>query len=133
MADGPTVECIENGPYIVKNARTLERTSGEDLGADERMALCRCGESSDKPFCDGTHRDVGFEAPGTPEPGDGDGDDELAGYIKVRDDGPLLVEGIAIEAETEGDDYVLCRCGASDGKPFCDGSHRDVGFTDPGS
>jgi len=130
MSDGPTLECIENGPYIVKNARTLERASGEDLGAEERMALCRCGESSNKPFCDGTHSSIGFEAPGTPEVENGtDGE----GYIKVRDDGPLLVRGIAIEADREGDDHVLCRCGASDDKPFCDGSHGDVGFTDSGS
>lgn len=130
MSDGPTVECIENGPYIVKNARKLERASGQDLGAEERMALCRCGQSSDKPHCDGTHRDVGFEAPGTPEP---EGGDDGEGYIKVRDNGPLLLRGIAIAAEHEGDDYVLCRCGESDSKPFCDGSHRDVGFTEPGS
>lgn len=129
MSDGPTLECIEDGPYIVKNVRTLERSSGEELDVEERIALCRCGESSNKPFCDGTHRTVDFEAAGTPEPATGD---EGEGYIRVRDDGPLLVRGVAIEAQANGD-YVLCRCGTSGTKPFCDGTHRRVGFTDPGS
>ncbi len=53
--------------------------------------------------------------------------------------GPLLVQGAsAIELldfegnafEVEKDAIALCRCGASDNKPFCDGSHRQVGFDD---
>ena len=54
--------------------------------------------------------------------------------IKVRENGPLLCTGeirvINPEGEVlySGDDVVLCRCGASANKPFCDGSHRESGF-----
>jgi len=41
----------ENGPYLV------------EVDGQVKMALCRCGHSSNKPFCDGTHRKVGFQAP----------------------------------------------------------------------
>ena len=56
--------------------------------------------------------------------------------IKVRTNGPYKVTGpvTLIDAEgnefdvPEGDGMVLCRCGASTTKPFCDGSHSKIGF-----
>lgn len=61
-ADEPvTIGCAPNGPLLVQGPLTVV---GED-GATTRGrkgALCRCGESSSKPFCDGTHRKCGFEA-----------------------------------------------------------------------
>jgi len=41
----------ENGPYLV------------EVDGQVKAALCRCGYSSNKPFCDGTHKKVGFQAP----------------------------------------------------------------------
>ena len=59
------------------------------------------------------------------------GDDPPAVTIKVRRDGPLKVTGPVRLVDHEGrpfpidgDDVVLCRCGRSSDKPFCDGSHR---------
>jgi CDGSH-type Zn-finger protein len=55
--------------------------------------------------------------------------------IKVRDDGPYLVTGRVSLIDAEGapytveENFVLCRCGASANKPFCDGSHRARGFS----
>ncbi len=46
------IEGVENGPNLVK-------INGGEL----KYALCRCGGSSNKPFCDGTHRRIGFKAP----------------------------------------------------------------------
>lgn len=57
--------------------------------------------------------------------------------IKVRDDGPLLVDGPVRIVDAAGNVFTapagkpaiaLCRCGQSRRKPFCDGSHRDCGF-----
>lgn len=56
--------------------------------------------------------------------------------LKVRDDGPYRVEGPFSLVDAEGNAFplaegrviALCRCGHSEGKPFCDGSHRRVGF-----
>ena len=58
--------------------------------------------------------------------------------IKVRVNGPLLIEGDDIslcdadgaEFQLERHPYALCRCGASGNKPFCDGSHGRTGFQD---
>lgn len=57
--------------------------------------------------------------------------------IRLRDDGPLVVEGPAVIVDAEGNQFTvpdnkpavaLCRCGRSQRKPFCDGSHRQCGF-----
>jgi CDGSH-type Zn-finger protein len=53
------VTVIEDGPLKVSNARSL-RYAGKDLDVDGDVFLCRCGQSSNAPFCDGTHRKVGF-------------------------------------------------------------------------
>jgi 3-phenylpropionate/trans-cinnamate dioxygenase ferredoxin subunit len=61
MAD-VTIEIIKNGPYIVTGQVELKDDDGSVYPAKQRMALCRCGASSTKPFCDGTHSKIGFEA-----------------------------------------------------------------------
>ena len=54
--------------------------------------------------------------------------------IKVRESGPYLVKGIVTLTDTDGNPYaheenfVLCRCGGSQTKPFCDGTHKTHGF-----
>jgi CDGSH-type Zn-finger protein len=54
----------DNGPYLVRGAVTVCDADGNelDLGGNEIIALCRCGASERKPFCDGTHKRVGFAA-----------------------------------------------------------------------
>lgn len=49
-----------NGPYIVRNLRALTNSLGESLKVRPIVALCRCGGSSLKPYCDGTHARIGF-------------------------------------------------------------------------
>jgi 3-phenylpropionate/trans-cinnamate dioxygenase ferredoxin subunit len=61
MAD-VTIEIIENGPYIVTGQVELKDGDGNAYPVKQRMALCRCGASTTKPFCDGTHSKIGFEA-----------------------------------------------------------------------
>ncbi len=58
--DGPTIECRENGPYIVNSCDRLTDDAGAEIAAKRVMALCRCGGSANKPFCDGTHARNGF-------------------------------------------------------------------------
>lgn len=194
----------EGGSWTWERVRTLE--------APEKYALCRCGHSSNKPFCDGTHARIGFdgtetasrvellsEAEVTTGPTmtlyddrplcayarfcDNAGtiwtlvkrteDGEVrrivaheaahcpSGRLVIRDretgeviephfepsislvedpamkcSGPIWVRGrVRIEA-ADGHSYevrnrvTLCRCGASQNKPFCDGTHADVAFKD---
>ena len=61
MAD-VTIEIIENGPYIVTGFVELKDAEENVYPAKNRVALCRCGASTTKPFCDGTHSKIGFQA-----------------------------------------------------------------------
>ncbi|MBI1297588.1 hypothetical protein GC175_21835 [bacterium] len=108
---------------------------------DTRMALCRCGQSANRPFCDNSHRAAGFTDAGFPDarlPGqlaEMDGE-AVAGPLTVTPaaQGPLLLQGnfelINAEGETffQGERAALCRCGGSVNKPFCDGTHKTINF-----
>ena len=53
-----------NGPFVVTGVVELTDVNGDafDLGGKESFALCRCGAAASRPFCDGSHRDCGFES-----------------------------------------------------------------------
>ncbi|HWW60194.1 MAG TPA: CDGSH iron-sulfur domain-containing protein [Thermoanaerobaculia bacterium] len=55
-----TIRIKENGPYIVEGDFTLVDSNGNEVPQTKR-ALCRCGGSTMKPFCDGTHSKIGFQ------------------------------------------------------------------------
>jgi len=200
-----SIDVRPNGPLIVKHIPSLRNDAGEEIEAKFTVALCRCGASSKKPFCDGTHVETGFtgERDGS-EPLDrtrayegaaitihdnrricshaaecvhqlgsvfnrtarpwidpdgatpeaiielikrcpsgaltysmGGGSevrdfDDLPTAITVKKDGPLAVTGkVHLEGELQPPSatrYELCRCGASKNKPFCDGTHAEIGF-----
>lgn len=205
MSDHPAIECAPNGPYLVRNLADLRDAQGGRIDTQPVVALCRCGGSANKPFCDGTHGRNGFSdekrparmadrrdsyragsltihdnrsicahaghctdgldsvfrqksepwidpAGASPEAieeivhhcpsgalsytldGVDGGDPRREPAITVTHDGPYAVVGsvelrgqpMAIGASSEH--YTLCRCGASKNKPFCDGTHWDVGF-----
>ena len=56
------IEPLTNGPYLVKGLETLTNSKGEALPTKGVIALCRCGCSVTKPFCSGTHKEVGFDS-----------------------------------------------------------------------
>lgn len=59
------VSASENGPYLIQGTATYTDADGNEQTTKGKMvALCRCGQSGNKPFCDGTHRKVEFTAPG---------------------------------------------------------------------
>lgn len=57
----PVVTVSRNGPYWVTGCITLEAADGSTYEVRARFALCRCGGSKNKPFCDGTHWHIGFK------------------------------------------------------------------------
>ena len=57
-----TVEVRPNGPYIVSGVIELRDADGNVVATQARTVLCRCGASTKKPFCDGTHSKIGFQA-----------------------------------------------------------------------
>lgn len=202
-----SIHPLSNGPYLATNARTLTNSKGEKLTTHPAMALCRCGASANKPFCDGTHARIGYSSEKSPQRTT-DGITDYAGaeitvhynllqcasaercsenlaavfrkgekpwiqpdraspqeimdviatcpsgalrytfkgetgppprqrpQIGIIKNGPYEVQAITLHVEewceaAVGDRYTLCRCGASKNKPFCDGSHWTVGFSDP--
>jgi CDGSH-type Zn-finger protein len=61
-----------NGPYLIRGPIALVDQEGKEIKIERRViALCRCGRSQIRPFCDGTHKAIGFRA----ESGPGDGGD----------------------------------------------------------
>lgn len=132
----PVVNLIrlrENGPYAMHAPLAI---AGRPEGM--RRTLCRCGASRAKPFCDGSHHEAGFEASGEPPSRESVALEARDGLLTVSPlpDGPLKVEGAMEIVSGTGrtidrrDQAFLCRCGASVSKPFCDGSHKRVGFSD---
>lgn len=62
-----SVTVCENGPLLLRGPFTLLTQDGEVVDPGRAtVALCRCGRSAIKPFCDGTHKSVGFHAPSAP-------------------------------------------------------------------
>ena len=58
-----SIKALKNGPYEVKgNPALLDYEGAAYPGGEETIYLCRCGQSASKPFCDGTHKKVGFQA-----------------------------------------------------------------------
>jgi CDGSH-type Zn-finger protein len=68
MAD-VKITILKYGPYIVTGAVELKNAAGNNYPAKDRIALCRCGASTTKPFCDGTHSKIGFQAAEQAVPG----------------------------------------------------------------
>lgn len=69
-----TIRLRQNGPYLVEGDEvTLLDWNGAEYHIDRRpIALCRCGGSTKKPFCDGTHSKIGFKAAEAAVPGSED-------------------------------------------------------------
>ncbi len=124
-----------NGPLYLRGDLQVDGADATMPGLRTRAALCRCGASSRKPFCDGSHERSGFVDRGAI--GDaGKGFDASGGPLQVKraTDGPLLLSGnvalvtAAGRVAWRGSKCALCRCGKSAKKPFCDGSHKAAGF-----
>jgi len=203
----PSIEPTVNGPYMVNNLKDFTNSKGEVIKTQTSMFLCRCGGSSNKPFCDGTHLKIRFSGDKSPNRVPDKVDDYVGNEITIHDNrgvcahfgyctdnspavfstdrepwidpdvanaretattirmcpsgalsytqesilwkddvrsaaihitrnGPYrVVGGIEFNDTTEDcpesrEHYTLCRCGASKNKPFCNGQHWYIGFTD---
>jgi CDGSH-type Zn-finger protein len=63
-----TITPYPDGPYLVRGEFVVRDQEGNELPLERRtIALCRCGKSRMRPFCDGTHKLIGFRAPSTVE------------------------------------------------------------------
>ena len=130
-----TLRIRENGPLTIEAELVVDGVAA----ASPRATLCRCGQSATKPFCDGAHVAAGFVASGEPE--------TIAVDAFAVRNGPVLIKpqpnrslkltgnleivsgtGRTVNKVTS---VWLCRCGQSQNKPYCDGSHLAAGFVAP--
>lgn len=219
LKEKPKILLLPNGPYYLLNdmepkvVENLQNSEGQPLSTLRGVALCRCGASKNKPFCDGTHGTIGFSSENktqdnspiikdkrknyvgkeitihdnrkicshaaecvnnlpsvfkfnarpwiNPDAADKEQiintikkcpsgalgysideveykDQERMSMVTVSKDGPYTITGVI---DLIGDNiqfaegfskehYTLCRCGASNNKPFCDGMHITINFKD---
>lgn len=81
----PRIELTENGPYLVEGLTSLSNSKGEKLETKEKIWLCRCGGSNNKPFCDGTHKKNGFDSSKLTDGSLNKRDDYAKGPLTVHD------------------------------------------------
>ena len=128
------VVVTNNGPLVIRGDLEIDGAPENAPGLRFRASLCRCGESKNKPFCDNSHEDANFKEHGAV----GETGESVAegGALRIRaaPNGPLIFSGnfsivsSGARVAWSGSRAVLCRCGQSNNKPFCDGQHKKVGF-----
>ena len=80
----PTITPMEDGPYMVKDLTAFSNRKGA-VETKSQMALCRCGKSENKPFCDGTHASIGFSSAKMEERVEDKRDDYAGDKITIHD------------------------------------------------
>lgn len=128
----------KDGPVYMFGDIEVQDHEGNVVLNDTRFAFCRCGASGNKPACDNSHKKIEFiadtdaDSSKLPETS-GNSADKL--IVKLMKDGPAILNGTytmesdTLEPRTSAKGVALCRCGESASKPFCDGSHKEAGFT----
>ena len=135
---GNSIMVRPNGPLICKGDTeiTLQNADGELILKDKEFALCRCGLSKTKPFCDGTHKVENVEKTQSfhdEREMDISGINEVLN-ITVKNNAMYSVQGAVTIFSRDGlskttrRKAALCRCGYSENMPFCDAKHKTCGF-----
>jgi CDGSH-type Zn-finger protein/uncharacterized Fe-S cluster protein YjdI len=139
-APRPTVVLpLENGPLLMVGDLDLRTPDGDQITHESRLTLCRCGLSHNQPFCDNSHRRHNWESGPTREPEaepppPREGADEQPTRVVPLEDASLELRGHLRIYHSDGKPLreagrvLLCRCGQSAHKPFCDTSHHEAGF-----
>ena len=136
---GNSIMVRPDGPLIFKGDTeiTLQNADAEVILKDKEFALCRCGLSKNKPFCDGTHKTKDVHMIQTFKDEHEEDINGLTGdlIVTVKTNamysvqGPVTIfsrDGLSKTTRTRA---ALCRCGFSEKKPFCDAKHKKCGFT----
>jgi CDGSH-type Zn-finger protein/uncharacterized Fe-S cluster protein YjdI len=128
-----------HGPNYVQGDLLLNLPDGSTQ-SETRLALCRCGASKNKPFCDNSHFDIDFKAGAELAANQAKSDPTLipSGQVVITPtpNGSVKLEGAVTITNAAGETVKtaktwLCRCGHSANKPFCDGTHKTVNFEAP--
>ncbi len=126
-----------NGPLYVQGDVVMLTPEREVMLEDTRLALCRCGQSKIKPFCDNAHLRAHFRDAGEFKENrllsDGPPPETRRLSIVAMRNGSFRLQGpmtiyFPDGTELTGNRCALCRCGHSNIKPFCDATHKTIGF-----
>jgi CDGSH-type Zn-finger protein/uncharacterized Fe-S cluster protein YjdI len=133
-----TILVTVDGPLYVRGNVQIKSPDDTTLKQEIRLALCRCGTSANKPYCDNSHLKVAFQASDDVKDNqsktgeitaDGVLEMHLANNGPVRLRGNFEIRSSDGKSKFRGSKASLCRCGGSQNKPFCDGTHRKIGFS----
>ena len=114
----PRIACLANGPYYLINdpsprpVATLRSAAGETYSTVQGVALCRCGQSKNKPFCDGTHSTIGFRDAKTADPAENRRKAYAGRRITILDNRAICAhagfctEGLKEVFREEGDPWI---------------------------
>jgi len=141
ISDENVIRVSPNGPLYIHGDIVLTSPDGSIILEDTRVALCRCGASKNKPFCDNSHLDISFPDEGIAAKGSTALAETVAtsrqplritpsSNASLQLKGTMEIMNAAGDVIFRGKEAFLCRCGGSKNKPFCDGSHSRVGFSD---
>jgi CDGSH-type Zn-finger protein/ferredoxin len=83
--EAASIEPLPNGPYLVSGITNCRNSKGEAIRTESTMYLCRCGGSSMKPFCDGTHEKIGFSGERLSDPSTSKMDDYVGKELTIHD------------------------------------------------
>jgi CDGSH-type Zn-finger protein/uncharacterized Fe-S cluster protein YjdI len=130
---------IPDGPLLMIGDLQVEQPDGEPITHEGRLTLCRCGLSRNQPFCDNSHlrrfwRSGPSSEPAEEPPPPREGAAEQPTKVVAAEDASLRLRGHVRICDEDGrllaeaGKAALCRCGQSQNKPFCDGSHDKAGF-----
>jgi len=133
-ATATAVKVRPDGPNVFEGDFEVVIATAAGVRRETEAFLCRCGTSKNKPFCDGSHKKIGFRHDGTFAP-DAPPGEARPGKVTVTPTpngplecmGPLTIKG-SDGRSTASEETWLCRCGGSQNKPFCDGTHEKIGF-----
>jgi CDGSH-type Zn-finger protein len=126
-----------DGPLQFSGEIILEDAGGNVLQQGDEAWLCRCGQSQNRPFCDGAHKRCGFTDPAvfTDSRRETLASESGPLTLSLKPDamliakGPLTIRSRDGRSESTRNRAALCRCGRSKNKPFCDASHKHDGFS----
>lgn len=131
------VTVLEDGPLQVEGDFRVYDTVGQRVEHEDKLMLCRCGASKNKPLCDGSHTEAGFkDCCQVDNSRDEEAEAHATLIISCRPNGMLVAKGPMTIIGPDGQSKAvrnkaaLCRCGASRNKPFCDVTHKKIGFID---
>lgn len=121
------IDIVKDGPYNVQLVTLTDKPNPTNC-SNTKFALCRCGSSRNKPYCDYSHAEAGWKETDVPVAKKAAAATD-APTPSGSGDGPVIADNKPVMVDlTKGEEKYFCTCGRSASQPFCDGSHAGTSF-----